>query len=118
MELYTALLQDSNKPEAHVTSYKVYVSGLKEDIEEADLHAYFSEYGAIESVEVIVDRDTRRPRGFAFVSFSDYDPVDKIVCKFICFVVYYCIVTIILCNLDSILRILQSLIIQDYSVAI
>ena len=84
MALCTAVLQDSNKPEAHVTSYKVYLTGLKDDVDEADVHTYFPEYGAVESVEIIVDRETRRSRGFAFVSFSDYDAVDKIVCKFCC----------------------------------
>jgi len=78
------MLQAANKPEAHVTSYKVYVTGLKEDTDEADLREYFSQFGAVESVDVVVDRATHRSRGFAFVSFNDYDPVDKIVCKFCC----------------------------------
>ena len=82
MELFTAVLQDSNKPEAHVTSCKVYVTGLKEEVDESDLIKYFTEFGEIESVDLITDHQTRRSRGFAFVSFRDYDPVDKIVCKF------------------------------------
>ena len=75
------MLQDSNKPEAHITSTKVYLTGVKEGMGEADVRDYFSRFGDVESVEIIADRETGKPRGFAFVSFNDYDPVDKIVCK-------------------------------------
>ena len=80
------MLQDSNKPESHIVSYKAYVTGVKDGIVEDDLREYFSQFGAVESAEIIVDRDTGRSRGFAFVSFNDYDAVDKIVRKFC---VYY-----------------------------
>jgi len=77
-------MQDSNKPEAHVTSYKVYLTGLKDDIDKADLEEYFAEFGIVESVDIVANRETQRSRGFAFVSFNDYDPVDKIVRKLHC----------------------------------
>ncbi|KAG8188280.1 hypothetical protein JTE90_012113 [Oedothorax gibbosus] len=69
--------EDSGKPEAQVTVNKLYVAGLKEDLGEEDLREHFGEYGNIVSVNVVVDKTTGQRRGFAFVEFDDYDPVDK-----------------------------------------
>jgi len=59
----------------------VFVGGIKEDIDEDDLKEYFIQFGKVESADIITDKDTKKKRGFAFVAFDDYDPVDKIVCK-------------------------------------
>jgi len=65
---------------------KIFVSGIKDEIENEDLREYFSELGEIVEVDVIVDKDTKRKRGFAFVQFDDYDPVDKAVCEYLVYV--------------------------------
>ena len=49
---------------------KVYVGNLSYNTTEAALRALFAEYGEIESVNVITDRDTGRPKGFAFVEMD------------------------------------------------
>ncbi len=49
---------------------KVYVGNLSYDTTEVTLRALFAEYGEIESVNVITDRDTGRPKGFAFVEMG------------------------------------------------
>jgi len=60
---------------------KIFVSGIKDEIENEDLREYFAELGHVVDVDIIVDKDTKRKRGFAFVQFDDYDPVDKAVCE-------------------------------------
>lgn len=50
---------------------KLYVGNLSFDNTEADLRDLFGRHGAVESVAVISDRETGRPRGFAFVEMSE-----------------------------------------------
>lgn len=74
--------QDSNRPGAHVTVKKIFVGGIKEDTEESHLRDYFSQFGKIEVIDIMTDRNTGKKRGFAFVTFDDHDSVDRIVSKY------------------------------------
>lgn len=75
--------EDAGKPEALAKVKKIFVGGLKEDIEEQTLTEYFSQFGTIEKSEVITDKDTGKKRGFGFVHFEDNDSADKaVVLKF------------------------------------
>jgi cold-inducible RNA-binding protein len=49
---------------------KLYVGNLSYNTTEGSLRTLFGEYGEIESVNVITDRDTGRPKGFAFVEMA------------------------------------------------
>eukprot|EP00061_Rhincodon_typus_P002818 g18546.t1 len=71
--------EDSNKPGFNMKVKKIFVGGIKENLGENDLQSYFSDYGMIEKVDVICDRETGKKRGFAFVYFDDHDSVDKAV---------------------------------------
>jgi RNA recognition motif-containing protein len=50
---------------------KIYVGNLSFDTDEATLRTAFAEHGDVDEVAVITDRDTGRPRGFAFVTMPD-----------------------------------------------
>jgi RNA recognition motif-containing protein len=46
---------------------------------EDDLRAAFSEHGAVAAIDVIADRETARPRGFAFVEMEDESAADAAI---------------------------------------
>ena len=52
-------------------SKKIYVGNLPFSSTEADLKDVFGRHGGVASVNVITDRETGRPRGFAFVEMED-----------------------------------------------
>ena len=49
----------------------IYVGNLSFNATEADLESAFGAYGDVVSVKIITDRETGRPRGFAFVEMRD-----------------------------------------------
>ena len=51
-------------------SKKLYVGNLTYNVNESDLEALFTPYGSVQSAQVIVDRDTNRSKGFAFVEMG------------------------------------------------
>ena len=50
---------------------KLYVGNLPFSSTEEELRELFGRHGSVESVSVITDRETGRPRGFAFVEMSE-----------------------------------------------
>lgn len=48
----------------------IYVGNLPFDATESDIRDLFSAYGPVDSVNLITDRETGRPRGFGFVEMS------------------------------------------------
>jgi cold-inducible RNA-binding protein len=59
-------------------SKKLYVGNLAFQTTEEELNGIFSQFGAVESVTIITDRDTGRSKGFGFVVMEDAD-VDKAI---------------------------------------
>ncbi len=49
---------------------KLYVGNLSYRVSSSDLEQIFSQYGSVQSAEVISDRDTGRSKGFGFVEMS------------------------------------------------
>jgi len=49
----------------------IYVGNLAFSVTEDELRHAFEEYGQVDSVNIIQDRETGRSRGFAFVEMAD-----------------------------------------------
>jgi RNA-binding protein Musashi len=58
---------------------KIFVGGLSWQTNEESLRWHFEQYGKVVSVEVMRDRVTGDPRGFAFVVFAEAATVDLVM---------------------------------------
>ena len=58
---------------------KLYVGNLPFSSSEDDLRELFETHGSVESVAIIMDRDTGRPRGFAFVEMETNDSAQSAI---------------------------------------
>ncbi|HLD17364.1 MAG TPA: RNA-binding protein [Coxiellaceae bacterium] len=60
---------------------KIYVGNLPYSVSGEDLESFFGQYGEIAEAKLIMDRDTGRSKGFAFVTFVSDDSANKaLVC--------------------------------------
>ncbi|WP_071517006.1 RNA-binding protein [Geitlerinema sp. PCC 9228] len=57
----------------------IYIGNLSYQATEADLESVFSDYGRIKNISIPVDRESGRPRGFAFVEMWEVDAEDKAI---------------------------------------
>ncbi len=60
-------------------SKKIYVGNLPFSSTQEDLESLFGSHGTVESVNVITDRETGRPRGFAFVEMESASDADDAI---------------------------------------
>jgi RNA recognition motif-containing protein len=49
----------------------IFVGNLSYQTSQEDLQNAFSAYGSVERVNIVTDRDTGQPRGFAFVEMTE-----------------------------------------------
>jgi len=61
---------------------KLYVGNLPFSSTEDSLKETFSECGTVESVKIIMDRDTGRSKGFGFVEMSSDEEAQSAISKF------------------------------------
>jgi RNA recognition motif-containing protein len=50
---------------------KLYCGNLSYNVSSSDLEQLFSQFGTVESAQVIADRDTGRSKGFGFVEMAN-----------------------------------------------
>jgi len=51
-------------------STKLYIRNLSFDVSENDLRDLLGAHGPVDEVKIVMDRDTGRPRGFAFATMN------------------------------------------------
>ena len=58
---------------------KMYVGNLSFDSTKQDLESHFSQYGSVTDVHLPEDRETGRPRGFAFVTMDSKSAMEDAI---------------------------------------
>lgn len=59
----------------------IFVGNLSFQTTQEELHAAFSNYGNVERVNIVTDRDSGQPRGFAFVEMTDRAAAEAAIAK-------------------------------------
>ena len=57
----------------------MYIGNLSYNVRESDLRDVMEEFGTVDSVKLIIDRDTRRSKGFAFVEMPETSEAQKAI---------------------------------------
>jgi RNA recognition motif-containing protein len=57
----------------------IFVGNLDFGATEESLRQLFTEYGTVDRVSIVTDRDTGRSRGFAFVEMPDASEADRAI---------------------------------------
>ena len=63
-------------------SNKLYVGNLSFRVTSEDLQEHFAAAGAVESANVVYDRETGRSRGFGFVEMADDEAANAAIAQF------------------------------------
>ncbi len=57
----------------------IYIGNLAYEVKQEDLTEVFAEYGTVKRVNIPTDRETGRPRGFAFVEMESETEEEKAI---------------------------------------
>jgi cold-inducible RNA-binding protein len=60
---------------------RLYVGNLSFNTSEESLREVFSQFGQTDEVKLVMDRETGRPRGFAFVTMADADSARRAIAQ-------------------------------------
>ena len=61
---------------------RLYIGNMSQETTEQDLRTMFSEAGTVGSVDVVINRQTGKPRGFAFVTMSSQAEAENAISMF------------------------------------
>jgi len=58
---------------------QIYIGNMSYQTTEEAIRSLFEEFGAVEKVTMIMDRETQRPKGFGFIEMSDDAAANKAI---------------------------------------
>jgi RNA recognition motif-containing protein len=61
---------------------RLFIGNLSYDVTEAELRAHFAALGPLSALSLPMDRDTGKPRGFAFVEFRERADAEEAIRRF------------------------------------
>jgi len=59
----------------------IFVGNLSFDTTQSDLESAFGQFGAVDRVHIVTDRQSGQPRGFAFVEMGDRQSADAAIAQ-------------------------------------
>lgn len=57
---------------------KIFVGGVSQETSAEEVKSYFNQFGKVEEAVMLMDQQTKRHRGFGFVTFEHEDTVDRV----------------------------------------
>ena len=60
---------------------KMFIGGVRDDTSDEQVREAFEPFGSVVEVNLIRDKTTGKCKGFGFITFNDYDAVDKCICE-------------------------------------
>ncbi|ODV57910.1 Hrp1p, partial [Ascoidea rubescens DSM 1968] len=57
---------------------KIFVGGIAPEVTQQEFDIFFSQFGNVIDAQLMIDKDTRRSRGFGFVTYDSPNAVDKV----------------------------------------
>ncbi|XP_068153235.1 RNA-binding protein Musashi homolog 2 [Drosophila tropicalis] len=67
----------TNSGPPNIRSTKIFLGGLRDCHSEESIREYFSQFGIVTSVKLLLDKETGRKRGFGFLEFKDIASADR-----------------------------------------
>ncbi|XP_055902773.1 RNA-binding protein Musashi homolog Rbp6 isoform X2 [Eupeodes corollae] len=67
-----------NRPRQANKTKKIFVGGVSQETSAEEVKGYFGQFGTVEETVMLMDQQTKRHRGFGFVTFENEDVVDRV----------------------------------------